>query len=158
MMKYKNYIGSIEVSLEDNVLHGKLLHIKDLVTYEANTPAELEVAFHEAVDDYLTECEADGVQPDVPFKGVFNVRITPVLHRNLAMSAQAKGCNLNEYVKSVLEAHEGMSIAASTMTHYVNFGGRHKSVAEREFRHIHDKENSVAFLLPVSTAKAEKCH
>lgn len=157
-MKYKNYIGSVEVSIEDDVLHGKLLHIKDLVTYEGNTPAELEAAFREAVDDYLAECEADGVQPDVPFKGVFNVRINPVLHRNLAMSAQTKGCTLNEYVKTVLEAHEGMSIAASTMTHYVNFGGRHTTIADREFRNIRDKENSVSYLVSKTASRVEKCH
>jgi predicted HicB family RNase H-like nuclease len=74
-MEYKGYQGSIEVSLEDNVLHGKILHIVDLVTFEAQTPDGLRQAFEGEVDEYLTFCEEEGVAPDKPFKGTFNVRV-----------------------------------------------------------------------------------
>lgn len=132
MMKYKNYLGSMEVSLEDNVLHGKLLYIKDLVTYEADNPKSLEDAFHEAVECYLEDCKAEGVVPDVPCKGSFNVRISPKTHRSLVVSAHSKGCALNEYVKTILDGHEENKNSSSSTTHYhFNFGGRSKqSVAK----------------------------
>jgi predicted HicB family RNase H-like nuclease len=47
------YQGSCEFSQKDGCLHGKILLIQDLVTYEAETVPELEKAFHAAVDDYL---------------------------------------------------------------------------------------------------------
>lgn len=105
-MQYKGYIGSIEVDTKENILFGKLLHIKDLVNYEAETPAELVASFHEAVDDYLQDCEDQGVEPDQPFKGQFNVRIDPDLHRALAVEAKKLGKSMNDYVESVLQRHK----------------------------------------------------
>jgi predicted HicB family RNase H-like nuclease len=54
--EYQGYYGSAEVSVEDNLLHGHLLFIKDVVSYAAKTPADLEQAFKEAVEDYLATC------------------------------------------------------------------------------------------------------
>lgn len=105
-MKYKKYIGSAEVDFDENILHGKLLYIKDLVTFEASSPSGLEVEFHAAVDDYLADCQDMGVEPDTPFKGQFNVRVTPGLHRELSVSARAQDKSLNEYVATVLNCHE----------------------------------------------------
>ena len=53
VLKYKNYIGSVEYDLTDKFLFGKILFIDDLVTYEGNTIEDLEKAFHDMVDDYL---------------------------------------------------------------------------------------------------------
>ena len=66
-LEYKGYQGSVEVSLEDDVLHGKILRITDLVTFEATTPKVLRRAFKQQVDEYLAFCEEEGVAPDKPF-------------------------------------------------------------------------------------------
>lgn len=104
-LKYKNYIGSAEIDLDDNTLRGKLLFIRDLVTYEANSPAELKNEFEAAIDEYLDDCVAIEKEPDKPFKGVFNVRIRPSLHREIARCALKDSKSLNEYVSSVLDKH-----------------------------------------------------
>ncbi len=72
--EYNGYVGSIEFSIEDNVLYGKLLGIKDLVSYEADTIANLKKEFELAVDDYLETCVAIAKEPENLFKGSFNVR------------------------------------------------------------------------------------
>lgn len=97
--EYKGYLGSAEVSVEDNVLHGKLLYINDVVSYEAQSPQELEQAFKEAVEDYLATCREAGDEPDVPFKGSFNVRVGPEVHRESVLAAEREGLKLNEWVK-----------------------------------------------------------
>lgn len=58
-LKYKGYIGSVEISDEDNCLYGEVLDLpKDtMITYEGNTVAELKEDFMGAIDDYLTHCE-----------------------------------------------------------------------------------------------------
>ena len=38
---------------ESRLLHGKLVDIKDLVTFEGQDSEEIERAFHEAVEDYI---------------------------------------------------------------------------------------------------------
>jgi len=84
-MKYKGYYGSIEASPEDNCLYGKLEYIRPLVSYEGQTVAELQQAFHEAVDDYLADCERLGVEPEKPCKGSFNVRVGQQRHLRIAL-------------------------------------------------------------------------
>ncbi|SPF78064.1 type II toxin-antitoxin system HicB family antitoxin [Pseudoprimorskyibacter insulae] len=108
-LKYKGYIGSTEVSVEDGVVWGKLLHIRDLVTYEAEKVEDLTAEFQSAVDDYLEDCKSDGREPDRPFKGAFNVRVGEDVHRRLQEEAQASGKTLNELVAQVLTRHTDFS-------------------------------------------------
>jgi predicted HicB family RNase H-like nuclease len=99
VLKYKEYLGSIEVSIGDECLYGKILHIEDLITYESESPKGLEAAFISAVDEYLEFCEEQGKSPDVPFKGTFNTRIGEDLHKSASIAAKIKGITLNEFIK-----------------------------------------------------------
>lgn len=65
-LQYRGYTGSIEVSIEDNLLHGKVLDFNGLISYEGTTIKELITDFHEAIDDYLEQCEANGITPQQP--------------------------------------------------------------------------------------------
>lgn len=58
--------------------------------------------FHKAVDEYLETCESLGRQPEKAFKGQFNVRIDPALHKDLAYHAVRDNCSLNQYVENAL--------------------------------------------------------
>jgi len=40
-LKYKNYYGSVEFSVRDNILFGSIIGIDDLVTYESESVEEL---------------------------------------------------------------------------------------------------------------------
>jgi predicted HicB family RNase H-like nuclease len=105
MLDYKGYIGSVEYSDEDEVLHGRLEFIRDLVTYEATDAKGLKQTFHEAVDDYLALCAEEGRKPDVPLKGSFNVRPGRDLHRRAMIVARRKGLNLNAVVSEALQRY-----------------------------------------------------
>jgi len=74
MLEYKEYLGSVEYSAEDGVLHGRLEFIRDLVTYEGEDVKGIKAAFHEAVDDYLELCETEGRKPDMPPRDSFNAQ------------------------------------------------------------------------------------
>ena len=87
LLKYKDYVGTIEADMANDILFGKLAHIRDLVTYEAKTVSELEKEFKLSVDAYLQSCEELGKVPDKPFKGVFNVRVGEELHRSAVIAA-----------------------------------------------------------------------
>ena len=101
-LKHNGYIGSIEASLEDNCLFGKVLFIKALVSYEGKTVAELDAAFREAVEDYLTTCQALGQTPEKPCKGSFNVRVGHDLHLAAALAAIRKNVTLNDLTRQAL--------------------------------------------------------
>jgi predicted HicB family RNase H-like nuclease len=105
MLEYKGYLGSVEFSEEDELLHGRLEFIRDLVTYEGTDARSLKAAFHEAVDDYLELCEAEGRKPDLPLKGSFNVRPGRDLHRRAMLYARRRGLNLNTVVSEALRRY-----------------------------------------------------
>ena len=67
-LSYNGYCGSVEVSIEDDCLHGKILFISDLVTYEASSPGELAREFRSAVDHYLQKCQQENVSPALRVK------------------------------------------------------------------------------------------
>jgi predicted HicB family RNase H-like nuclease len=107
-IEYKGYIGSIEYSPEDTCFYGKLEMIDDLVTFEATTAVELEANFRMAVDDYLATCQELGRKPQKTYRGVFNVRIDPELHRKINREALHQGISLNRFVQETLAARVGV--------------------------------------------------
>ena len=103
--EYKGYTGSVHYRAEDEVCHGKLEGIRDLVTYEGTDAASLKSAFHEAVDDYLETCRRNHKAPDTPFKGVFNVRVGAKLHKRAACYAAEHDKKLNSVMSEALEQY-----------------------------------------------------
>lgn len=43
------------------------------------------------LDEYLADCKERNVEPEQLYKGTFNVRISPELHRNIAVYAIEHG-------------------------------------------------------------------
>jgi len=101
-IEYKGYIGSIEYSSEDKCFFGKLEMIEDLVTFEADNAHDLENNFHTAVDEYLQTCLKLGREPQKTYKGIFNVRIDPELHKKIYKEALKAGVSLNAFVQQTL--------------------------------------------------------
>ena len=105
LMKYKGYYGSVHYSDDDQVFHGKIEFIRSLVSYEGTDVKGLRAAFEEAVDDYLQLCTDEKKEPDIPFKGSFNVRVGSDLHRRAALIARNHNTNLNNIVVDALEKY-----------------------------------------------------
>ena len=99
-MEYKGYVGSVEFSEEDGLFYGKVMGIRALLSYEGTTAAELVSDFHGAVDDYLALCEQTHQTPEKAYKGSFNVRIPPELHKQAVVAAMSHNMTLNSFVES----------------------------------------------------------
>ena len=81
MMEYKGYIGHVEFDDEANVLHGEVINIRDVITFQATSVEDIHKAFRESVDDYIEFCKSRNESPAKPFSGEFSLRIPPELHR-----------------------------------------------------------------------------
>ncbi|MEA1893302.1 MAG: type II toxin-antitoxin system HicB family antitoxin [Campylobacterota bacterium] len=103
IIEYNGYIGSIEYSSEDKCFFGKLEMIDDLVTFEATSADELENNFHAVVDEYIKTCKELNREPQKIYKGVFNVRIDPELHKKIYKEALKAGISLNAFVQKTLQ-------------------------------------------------------
>ena len=101
-MTYKGYSARIEYSDEDGCLIGHLAGIQDIIGFHAECVTELRAAFEEAVDDYLTACEASGRAPQKPSSGRLMLRVPPEVHARAALMAKAHGMSLNQWATEVL--------------------------------------------------------
>lgn len=102
-IQYKGYIGSVEFSEEDSIFYGKVMGIRSLISYEGESARELLADFHGAVDDYLESCKAEGKEPEVAFKGSFNIRLSPELHKRIYIYAATHQTSMNRYIEEILE-------------------------------------------------------
>ncbi len=123
ILKYRGYTGTIDIDIDENCLHGVIEFIVDIVSYSASTPDELQVAFNEAVDDYIETCEKLGREPQKPFSGTFNVRVSADLHKRAAIQSKALQISLNEVIKV-------------SLTEYLD------NLNEQVVHHIHKIESS----------------
>lgn len=101
-IEYNGYIGKVEYSFEDKCFFGKVEMIDDLITFEATNVIELEENFKNVVDDYLETCKELKREPQKVYKGVFNVRIEPELHKKLYKKALIEGVSLNSFIRKAL--------------------------------------------------------
>ena len=101
-MEYKDYIGSVEFSEEDGLFYGKVLGIRALISYEGKNAKELVSDFHSAVDDYLELCKEENIEPEKAYKGSFNVRIKPEMHKKAMIYALAHNISLNSLVENAI--------------------------------------------------------
>lgn len=104
-MEYKGYYGSVEYSSEDHYFYGKVLGINNLILFEGTDVQELERSFHQMLDEYLTDCREAQVEPEKTYKGSFNVRVSPALHKTAAVCAASEGISLNAFVEQAIAAY-----------------------------------------------------
>lgn len=103
-MEYKGYRALITYDNEDSTLTGEVIGINDSLNFHGDSVQELETSFHQSIDNYLDLCQEIGKQPEKEYKGSFNIRIAPELHRQLSLEAANRHMTLNRYVGSILES------------------------------------------------------
>jgi predicted HicB family RNase H-like nuclease len=101
MLEYRGYFGTVEAA--DGVFVGRVAGLRDVITFEGATFAEIEQAFHDSIDDYLAFCSERGEPPDRAYSGKIPLRVSPETHRRAAMHAQAAGMSLNQWIARRIE-------------------------------------------------------
>lgn len=119
ILEYKGYHTKIKYDAESGMLHGIIEGICDFVNFESDSLETIESEFHSAVDDYLLFCEEVGKNPEKEYKGSFNIRIAPSLHRRLAIEANKKDMSLNQLVEIALNDYFSEKKPQSSTVVYV---------------------------------------
>ena len=102
-LNYKGLFASVSFVEEDNILFGKIEGIDDLIMFEGSSVSELKQMFKESVEDYIEICEQTNKPCLKSFKGSFNVRVKPDMHKKAVMLAIMKGISLNQLVQNAIE-------------------------------------------------------
>lgn len=101
-MTHKGYTARIVYDDEDGLFFGRIAGIRDGVGFNAETVDGLREAFREAVDDYVETCAKAGKQPQKPYSGRMMFRVSPEVHRKVALAAELSGKSLNQWAEEVL--------------------------------------------------------
>jgi predicted HicB family RNase H-like nuclease len=101
-MEYKGYLGTVEYDPEAKLFHGDIINTRDVITFQGTTVAEIERAFKDSIEDYLTWCKEEGVEPEKPYSGRFNLRLPPELHKEVAVKAKKLKVSINSFVEKAI--------------------------------------------------------
>lgn len=101
-MEYKGYSAKVDFDEGENIFHGEVINLRDVVTFEGESVDQLRKAFQDSVDDYLEFCAERGEDPEKPYSGKFVVRVEPELHKRLAIEARKRGVSINALVGETL--------------------------------------------------------
>ncbi|HOD84546.1 MAG: hypothetical protein BWX88_00884 [Planctomycetes bacterium ADurb.Bin126] len=66
MMRYRGYEARVEPDPRAGILHGEVVGIRDVITFQAESADQIEQAFHDSVDYYLGFCRRRGEHPETP--------------------------------------------------------------------------------------------
>ena len=101
-MTYKGYFAKINFDDRDNIFWGKVVGIKDSITFEGETVSQLTEDFHNAINHYMADCGQDGRTPEKPYSGKLTLRVSPGIHAEIATAASNAGKSLNKWVADTL--------------------------------------------------------
>jgi predicted HicB family RNase H-like nuclease len=101
-MTYRGYFAKINFDERDGIFWGKVIGIKDSLTFEGETVAQLTEDFHSAINHYLADCKQNGRIPDKPYSGKLTLRVSPGIHAEIAAAAAHAGKSLNKWVADTL--------------------------------------------------------
>jgi predicted HicB family RNase H-like nuclease len=107
MMKYKGYKATIGYDKDDNIFVGEVFGVEDSLNFHGHSIEELEKAFKDCIENYLSICKQIGKEPQKEFSGSFNVRTTSQIHERASEYAAENGCSLNQVVSMAMEAFLG---------------------------------------------------
>ena len=101
MFTYKSYTGHLTIDTDEGILFGRVLDIKDVITFQGET-IEARQAFIDSVEDYLEFCAEIGESPNKPFSGKLPFRTTPEIHRKITIAATKEGKSINSWMEEIL--------------------------------------------------------
>ena len=108
VLKYKDFIGTVNFSAEDGVFYGKIEGIKSMISFEGETVQDLEQDFKTAVDDYIEYCKRHNITPHKSYTGKLTIKITPAEHSILAALAKTRGISISTFVKNAISKEMAM--------------------------------------------------
>ena len=131
IIEYKGYQAVIEYSAEDATLFGKVLDVEDRIIFEIDNPSEANSLFKEVIDDYIEFCKANNKEPCKPFKGVFNVRISPELHKRAVQISRNQKQTLNSFVENAIRHQVEKKSQPHVVNIYLNNNSEHTNYSKK---------------------------
>jgi predicted HicB family RNase H-like nuclease len=101
-MSYKGYTARVDFDERDSIFVGRVLGLRDIISFEGSTVAKLRAEFEAAINDFLRDCAERGIAPEKPASGKMMLRVPPEIHAAATVAAQASGKSLNQWATEAL--------------------------------------------------------
>lgn len=102
VMNFDGYSAKIEYDPELDMFRGEILGLNGGADFYGKNPKELRAEFRKSLEVFLAVCKEKNLEPRRQFSGKFNLRISPELHEQLAIAAQAEGKSINTLAQEAL--------------------------------------------------------
>ena len=102
-MSYQGYEARVDYDEEANLLHGEVVNLRDVITFQARSVDDLKLALQDSVEDYRAFCKERGEAPEEPYIGQFMMRLEPALYQAAADAARTSGLSLDRWIAEQLE-------------------------------------------------------
>lgn len=104
ILKYQNYIAKVELQ-ENGYLFGRVVNMKDQITFQTSDSTMLMEEFKNSVDDYLEFCKEEGDDPEKPFSGEIRYKTVPERHRQLSDWTYEEDRTMSEIMDDALDLY-----------------------------------------------------
>jgi predicted HicB family RNase H-like nuclease len=101
-IEHHGSVARIELDQDEKILHGRVININDVVTFEAASAPQLLREFKRSMEDYFAFCKKRGEEPEKPFSGKFVLRVDPAVHRAIAVAADREAKSINKWAEETL--------------------------------------------------------
>ncbi|CAK0757952.1 Toxin-antitoxin system HicB family antitoxin [Gammaproteobacteria bacterium] len=108
MMEYKGYIGRVEFDDEAELFLGEVINVRDAITFQGASVAELKKEFQVSIEAYLDACTDQGRAPDNPNAGYLALNVAPELQAAMIRAARREHKSLDAWIVDRL-AEAGLS-------------------------------------------------
>lgn len=102
LMEYKGYHANIYYDADDELFVGEVIGLADSLSFHGTSVQEMQERFASCIEDYYEFCRENGVEPEKEYSGLFNVRVSPEVHRLLVLQAAENGVTMNRYIANLL--------------------------------------------------------
>mgnify|MGYP001194371286 FL=1 len=103
MLTYKGFVGSTDYDDNAEVFFGAVVNATIILSFRGSSVEDLKASFRDVVDTYLDDCEREGQDPEKPFSGKITLRVSPLLHKRLALKAAAQREAMKQYMEDLIE-------------------------------------------------------
>ena len=97
-MNYKNYIADIRYDYINEIFHGEVVNIHDVITFQGNSIHALKRAFKDSIDDYIEFCKERNEKPETPLDGILTISLPYKKQKEIEQKAKKSGMNLSDWV------------------------------------------------------------
>lgn len=91
LLSYKGYTAEVVYDAQEGILYGHVLDLRDTITFQSESAAEIVDEFHTSVDEYLALSAEQEIEPAKPYSGTLYIRTDPDVHREATIAAAQEG-------------------------------------------------------------------